>query len=197
MVIDSIRQMTVAEYLAFDEESELKNEYINGEVYPMTGGTLKHAAIIANTSGELRQRLKGSDCQALSSDMRIRVDRSRYLYPDLSVVCGEPVTDDSAMTLHNPTLIAEVTSPSTVDYDRVAKRRYYQAIAFLQIYLVIDQHRALVELYLRQDTGWHLQEFYDLEAAVPLSPFSCDLPMADIYYGIQLDAAERASAAEK
>ena len=149
MAIESIRQMTVAEYFAYEEKSEIKHEYIDGEIYPMTGGTLKHAAIIANTSGELRQRLKGAKCTVLSSDMRIRVSPSRYVYPDVSVVCGDPVTDDKSITLFNPTMIAEVTSPSTVDYDGVIKRDYYETIPSIQAYLVIDQHRVLVELYTR------------------------------------------------
>ena len=196
MAIESIRQMTVAEYFAYEEESEIKHEYIDGEIYPMTGGTLKHAAIIANTSGELRQRLKGAECAVLSSDMRIRVSPSRYVYPDVSVVCGDPVTDDKSITLFNPTMIAEVTSPSTVDYDRVIKRDYYETIPSIQAYLVIDQHRVLVELYMRREGGWLLHRFSNLDADVPLAPLDCDLPLADIYDGIQIDAAESSSAAE-
>ena len=196
MAIESIRQMTVADYLAYEEESEIKHEYIDGEIYPMTGGTLRHATIIMNTGGELRQRLKGRDCTVISSDMRIRVSPSRYVYPDLSVVCGDPVTDDKSMTLFNPTMIVEVTSPSSVDYDRVIKRDYYETIPSIQAYLVIDQHRVLVELYMRREGGWLLHRFSDLDAEVPLAPLGCDLPLADICDGIQLDAAEPSSAAE-
>ncbi len=196
MAIESIRQMTVAEYFAYEEESEIKHEYIDGEIYPMTGGTLIHATIIMNTGGELRQRLKGRDCIVISSDMRIRVSPSRYVYPDLSVVCGDPVTDDKSITLFNPTMIAEVTSPSTVDYDRVIKRDYYETIPSIQAYLVIDQHRVLVELYMRREGGWLLHRFSNLDAEVPLAPLDCDLPLADIYYGIQFDAAELSSVAE-
>ena len=106
MVTERIFHMTVADYLAFEEESDIKHEYIDGEICPMTGGTFRHAMIMMNIGGELRQRLKGTDCKVLSSDMRIRVSPSRYVYPDLSVVCGAPATDDQSMTLLNPILIA-------------------------------------------------------------------------------------------
>ncbi len=184
MAIESIRQMTVEEYFAFDEASEYKNEYIDSEVYPMTGGTIYHGIIIANASGELRQLLKGSDCRVISSDMRNRVNPRRYVYPDFSVVCGEPATDERAVTLWNPTLVAEVTSPSSLNYDRGDKLRYYQSIDSLQIYLVIDQQRPLVELHERRDGGWHAQEFSGLDAVVPLASLGCDLPLTEIYEGI-------------
>ena len=186
MVVDSIRQMTVEEYFAFDEASEYKNEYIDGEVIPMTGGTIYHGIIMANASGELRHLLKGRDCRVISSDMRNRVSSTRYVYPDFSVVCGEPETDERAVTLWNPTLVAEVTSPSSLDYDRGDKLRYYQSIDSLQVYLVIDQHRVFVELYERQDAGWLRREFSDLDAVVPLPALDCEVPLAEIYHGVEI-----------
>ena len=188
MAIDSIRQMTVEEYFAFDEASEYKNEYIDGEVIPMTGGTIFHGIIIANATGALWYRIRGSDCRVISSDMRNRVNPTRYVYPDFSVVCGEPATDERAVTLWNPTLVAEVTSPSSLHYDRGDKLRYYQSINSLQIYLVIDQHRVFVEMYERQDGPWLRREYSDLEAVLPLASLGCDLPLAEIYDGIEFDA---------
>ena len=189
MAIDSIRQMTVEEYFAFDEAIEYKSEYIDGEVIPMTGGTLNHSAIMLNASSELKQRLKGSDCRVLTSSMRIRVGPTRYLYPDFSVFCGAPETDERSINLFNPLLVAEVTSPASIDYDRGAKLHFYQSIASLQIYLVIDQHRVYVELYERQDGRWLRREYSDLDAIIPLPALGFDLPLAEIYDGIQFDAA--------
>ena len=186
MAIESIRQMTVEEYIAFDEENEIRYEYIDGEIIPVTGGTLQHAIIMTNASGELRQLLKGSDCRVISSDMRNRVNPTRYVYPDFGVVCGRASTDERSVTLWNPTLVGEVTSPSSIDRDRGEKRRFYQSIPSLQIYLVIDQHRAYVELYERQDGDWGRREYHGLEAIVPLRILDCDLPLAEIYAGIEL-----------
>jgi len=184
MAIERIHQMTVEEYIAFDEETDIRYEYIDGEVIALPGGTLHHGLIMANASGELRQLLKGSDCWVISSDTRNRVSPTRYVYPDFSVVCGEPVTDERTVNLWNPTLVGEVTSPTSIDRDRGEKRRYYQSIASLQIYLVIDQHRVFVEAYERRHDGWRRREYSNLDAIVPLAALNCDLPLAEIYAGI-------------
>ncbi len=186
MAVDRIRQMTVEEYIAFDEATEIRYEYIDGEVIALSGGTLYHGIIMANASGELRQLLKESDCRVISSDMRNRVSTTRYVYPDFSVVCGEPVTDVRAVNLWNPTLVGEVASPSSIDRDRGEKLSYYQSIASLQIYLVIDQHRVFVEMYERLDDKWQTQEFSGLDAIAPLPALGCDLPLAEIYAGVEI-----------
>lgn len=186
MAVDRIRQMTVEEYIAFDEATEVRYEYIDGEIIPVSGGTMNHGIIMANAIGALWQLLKGSDCRVISSDMRNRVNPTRYVYPDFCVVCGRAATDERAVTLWNPTLIGEVTSPSSIDRDRGEKRRFYQSVASLQIYLVIDQHRVYVELYERLDDGWRRREYRDLEAIVPLRILDCDLPLAEIYAGIEI-----------
>ena len=193
MVAEGIRQMTVAEYLDFEAASEIKHEFIDGDIFVMTGGTLFHSLIIMNAGAALRSSLSASDCMVLSSDMRVRVGTSRYVYPDLSVMCGEAVTENNSTTLLNPILVAEVTSPSSIDYDRVIKRDYYGAVDSIQAYLVIDQHRVLAELYTRTETGWHLQQFSDLEAAVSLEMLGCELPLAEVYRGVTFD--ETASSA--
>ena len=189
MAIDSIRQMTVEEYFAFDEASEYKNEFIDGEVIPMTGGTVKHGELIMNTAFALMRRLMGNDCKVYGGHVRHSVSPTRYLYPDVSVVCGAPETDERSINLFNPVLVAEVTSPASLDYDRGAKLHFYQSIPSLRIYLVIDQQQPLVELYERQDAAWLSREYAGLDAIVPLPSLGCDLPLAEIYDGIQFDAA--------
>ncbi len=184
MVIEDIRQMTVEEYFAFDEASEYKNEYIDGEVLPMTGGTAYHAEIMLNLSFALGLRLRGGDFHFYSSAMRVRINPKRYLYPDLSVVCGVPSTDARAINLFNPTLVAEVTSPSTAYYDRGEKLRYYQSIPSLRVILIIDQLEALIGAYLRHEEGWLLRKYSDLDAVIPLPALGCDLPLAEVYAGI-------------
>ena len=184
MAIEGLRQLTVEEYFAFDEASEYKCEYIDGEVFPMTGGTLNHGTIIMNTAFALMRRLIGKDCRVFGGTVRNRVSPTRYLYPDISVVCGAPEADERSINLFNPVLVAEVTSPSSLDYDRGLKRRYYQSIASLQIYLVIDQQQPLVELYERQDVGWRMRECAGLDAVAPLEALGCELPLAELYDGI-------------
>ena len=189
MAIDSIRQMTVEEYFAFDEASEYKNEYIDGEVYPMTGGTAYHAEIMLNLGFALGLRLRGGGFHFYSSAMRNSVSPTRYLYPDLSVVRGEPALDEQAINLFNPTLVAEVLSPATANRDRGFKRGMYQSIPSLQVYLIIDQFIARVEVDSRQDGAWHTQEYSGVDAVIPLPALGCELPLAEIYAGIEFDPA--------
>ncbi|MCY4018461.1 MAG: Uma2 family endonuclease [Chloroflexi bacterium] len=186
MVVDSIRKMTVEEYFAFDEASEYKNEYIDGEVHPMTGGTAYHAEIMLNVGFALRLRLRDGEFHFYSSAMRIRVSPARYLYPDLSLVCGESELDEQAINLFNPTLVAEVLSPATANKDRGFKRDLYQSIPSLQVYLIIDQFKAQVEVASRAASGWQTQAYAGLDAVIPLSVLGCDLPLAEIYHGVEI-----------
>ena len=186
MVIEKIRQMTVEEYFAFDEASEYKNEYIDGDVHPMTGGTAYHAEIMLNVGFALRLRLKAGDMRFYSSAMRVRVSPALYLYPDLSVVRGQPELDEGALNLHNPTLVAEVTSPATAHKDRGFKRDLYQSIASLQVYLVIDQFEAQVEVDARAGDSWRTKRNAGLDAVIPLPALGCELPLAEIYAGIEI-----------
>ena len=186
MVVDSIRQMTVEEYFAFDEASEYKNEYIDGEVIPMTGGTVKHGELIMNTAFALMHRLMGNDCKVYGGHVRHSASPTRYLYPDVSVVCGALETDERSVNLFNPVLVAEVTSPSTSDYDRGEKLRYYQSIESLQASLVIDQEEAQVEVYAHGASGWQTQAYTGLDAVVPLPALDCELPLAEIYHGVEI-----------
>ncbi len=184
MAIDIVGQMTVEEYFAFDEATDTRYEYIDGEIIPLSGGTLYHGIIMANCIGAFWQRLKGSGCRVVSSDMRNRVSPTRYVYPDFCVFCGDPATDDRAVNLWNPTLVGEVTSPSSVSRDRGEKRLYYQRIPSLQVYLVIDQFEARVEVDTRQESGWQTVEYAGQDAIIPLPALECELPLAEIYDGI-------------
>ncbi len=186
MAIDSIRRMTVEEYFAYDEASDYKNEYIDGEVYPMTGGTADHAELMHNIGFALGLRLRGGDYHFYSSAMRIGVSAGRYLYPDFSVVAGEPELDVGAINLFNPTLVAEVISPATADRDRGLKRDLYQSIPSLQVYFVIDQYSAHVEVDTRQGDAWRTDEYAGLDAVIPLAALDCELPLAEIYRGIEI-----------
>ena len=181
MAVDRIRQMTVEEYFAFDEASEYKNEYIDGEVIPMTGGTAFHAEIMWNLGFALDLRLVGGDFHFYTSAMRVRVSPSRYLYPDLSIARGEPELDENAINLFNPTLVAEVISPATANRDRGFKRAQYQSIASLRAYLIVDQFRAHVEVDSRQDNTWQFQAYSGLGAIIPLPALGRELPLAEIY----------------
>ena len=158
---ENIRQMTVEQYFALEAESEIRYEFIDGEIYPMPGGTLNHDEIIVNTTLILGTQLLDSGCRLYSSNMRVRIGPTRYVYPDLSAVCGEAQADDNATTLLNPIFVAEVTSPSSRVYDHISKVEFYGAVPSIQGYLILDQERIFAEWYTRTESGWHLQQFND------------------------------------
>lgn len=182
------RKWTVAEYLQYELDTDTRYEYVDGEIYAMSGGTDKHSLIKVNTSGELFQRLKGKSCRLYDSDMRVKISDIKYLYPDFSVVCGQPeYADDNHTMLTNPTLIAEVTSPSSEDYDKGTKFDFYQELASLKGYLVIDQSQVSTRLYTQQENGWLLQDFKQRDLLIPLDMIGCELALSDIYLDIIFD----------
>ncbi len=182
------RQMTVDEYLVFDEQSETRNEYIDGDIYPMPGGTGNHSAIVAYTIIAIGNALGDRDCVVRASDMRVRIDGTKYVYPDVSVVCGEPeFQDETEVTLLNPTVVVEVTSPSSMVNDHISKVEFYGAVPSIQGYLILDQERVFAEWYTRTETGWHLQQFSDVADVILLEPLGCTLPLAQAYRGIVID----------
>lgn len=182
-------RLTVAEYLALEAQSEIKHEYIDGELYAMTGGTDYHSRIAANVIITLGIQLSGSDCYVYTSDMRVKVDHARYVYPDVSVGCGQARhEDDGETSLLNPVVVFEVTSPSSRVRDHGLKRALYQRVPSIEAYLVIDQHAAHVDVNRRIAGEWRLTSYVGLDAAISLEALGCELPLAQIYQGIIIDA---------
>lgn len=180
-----IRQMTVEEYLAFDETSEIQHEYIDGELIPMPGGTGSHNLIVASTSSALLVALNDRDCFVFGSQMRIGIDANKYLYPDVSVVCGQPAyADEKEVVLLNPTVVVEVTSPSSHSFDHVDKVAFYGDVSSIQGYLILDQERVFAEWYTRTESGWHLQQFTNLDDEIALHPLNCALTLAQVYRNV-------------
>jgi Uma2 family endonuclease len=148
-------QLTAAEYLAWEREQPAKHEFFHGEVFAMAGGTPRHNALGVSVSAELRAVLRSRGCSVLSSDQRLAFPpHERYVYPDVTVICGPPVfqpgTDD---VITNPTVLVEVLSSSTEEYDRGLKWAGYQRIASLTDYLLVAQVEARVEHYRRNADG--------------------------------------------
>ncbi len=187
-MVTNIRQMTVEEYLAFDEASEITNEYIDGVIIPMTGGTGNHGELIASIIAILYFQLEETDCVVRASTVRVSIDETKYVYPDASVVCGDPeFEDENEVTLRNPTVVVEVTSPSSLARDHVDKVTYYGAVPSIQCYLILDQERVFAECYTRTEDGWRLRQYASLDDVIPLEPLGCSLPLARVYRRIFLD----------
>ena len=181
MAVEPKRQLSVQEYLRVERQVETRNEYLDGEMVAMTGGTLRHGLIIGNLVGELKRLLKGHSCQVVPNDLRVRIPSANvYTYPDVVIVCGEPLLEDAyADTLLNPTLLIEVLSPTTEAYDRGKKLRWYQSLDSLSEHLLVSQSSPLIEQYVRQqDDRWLFPAAEGLAAVLPLPSIQIDLALA-------------------
>ena len=180
--------LTPKEYLAFERKATTKHEYLNGQIVAMSGASFAHNFITMNTANQLYNQLIGGECQVAASDMRVKVTEiDSYFYPDVVVVCGEPVPEDNIFdTLLNPTVIVAVLSPSTETYDRGEKFEHYQQIASLKDYILISQDKVHVEHYCRQGTGWLQTELAELEDVLSLSSIDCELRLQDVYRRVEV-----------
>ena len=177
---------TVEEYLAYEEESGIRHEYIDGEIYAMTGGTPDHSGIAANGVGELRSQLRGKPCRVFTSDLKVKVSEIKYLYPDFSVICGDiQFADEKQIMVTNPILVAEVVSDSSEKYDKITENEYYRSLSSLVYYLIIDQSRVHIQLYTLQDKGWLLQEFTRREQSIILDVIDVTLSVDEIYLDVE------------
>ncbi len=186
-MIAKTRIMTVAEYFAFDEASEIRNEFIDGEIIPMPGGTANHALIIGHTVAALINLLKATDCLVFPNNLRVRIDATKYVYPDVSVVCGRAeYADARRVSLLNPTIVAEVTSQSSIVTDHVDKLEFYGAVPSIQGYLILDQERVFATWHSRAGQSWQTRQYSDLGDVIPLEPLGVELPLAEVYRRVDL-----------
>ncbi|HEY6331341.1 MAG TPA: Uma2 family endonuclease [Blastocatellia bacterium] len=180
-----LHQYTPDEYLALERESDARHEYLLGQIYDMAGESLAHSQICMNLAIEVGSQLRGRDCQALSPNMKVRTsDSVLFSYPDLSVVCGQPIFHDRYRdVLLNPKIVFEVLSPSTEAYDRGEKfSRHGRYIDSLSDYLLVSQHRPVVNHYVRQPDGqWLYSEIEGLPEKLIIASIQCVVKMSAIY----------------
>jgi Uma2 family endonuclease len=180
---------TAQEYLAMERNSLFKSEYFNGEIFAMGGASPRHVLIVTNVVAELRSQLKKRACTVYSTDLRVIVSQmGSYTYPDVVVVCDAPEFDDEHQdTLLNPTLIVEVLSDSTKDYDRGGKFEQYRTIRSFVEYLLIAQDRHHIEHHTRQpDDSWVLHETNNPGDVIRLESIDCALPLSEIYDKVEI-----------
>ncbi len=185
MSVEPHRRISIEDYLAAERRAETKSEYMDGEVFAMSGASREHNLIAVNVTASVHGQLKGRACETYAGDMRVHVPATGlYTYPDVTVVCGEPRFEDSEVdTLLNPTLLIEVLPPSTEGYDRGKKFAQYRMLESFREYVLVSQEEVRVEIFTRQDDGhWLLsEEASRLEETVPLASIGCELRLADVY----------------
>lgn len=150
----SRRRYTLEDYLGVEEMSGVRHEFVDGQIFAMAGGTPEHAALSAAIVVLLGSKLTGA-CRPYSADLRIRVIATGLAtYADAAIICGDPERDPSSPThVTNPSVVIEVLSTSTEEYDRGEKREHYQRIESLREYVLVAQDRRRVEVYRRGPAG--------------------------------------------
>jgi Uma2 family endonuclease len=152
---------TFREYIAHEAASNVKHEYLDGQIYAMAGGTPSHAALASAVGGLLFAQLRGGPCPLYSSDLRVRVLATGLAtYPDVTIVCGPRELDpEDKNTVTNPTLVVEVLSPSTAEYDRGEKLEHYQRIPALRQVVIVSQDARRIDVWTRGegDTWTHAE----------------------------------------
>lgn len=179
-----VPRLTDLEYLARERVAAHKNEFFDGEVFAMSGGSLAHSLIATNLAAEFRRALRDRPCLPFNSDLRLKVEATGLLtYPDLSVICGPAkFVDDEQDTITNPTVLVEVLSDSTESYDRGAKFRNYVQIPSLREYLLVSQHEPRIEQFARQEGGpWVWREAAGLDATLELPCLQIQLALAEVF----------------
>lgn len=146
-----LHRYTYEQYLAFEESSNVRHEFLDGEIYAMAGGTPQHARICGGVLSALGAQLQHRPCEAYSSDLRIRVlETGLATYPDVTIVCGQPELDPlDRNAIINPTIVIEVLSPGTATYDRGEKVRQYKLIPSLREIVLVAHDEILIEVWQR------------------------------------------------
>lgn len=175
------------EYLAFEERSKIRHEYMDGEMFSMAGGTRKHSLAGTNISTELNIQLRESDCEVHAGELRIRIRPGHNVYPDVAVACGDILTEDDDKTLLNPIVVFEVLSKSTEKRDRGDKAEDYYSLPSLKDYVLVSQYRVRVEHFSRQKNNvWLLKIYEDFDDVVELDSIKCKVSLKMIYLKLKI-----------
>ncbi len=169
------------EYLQGELYSQIKHEFVAGEVFAMVGASASHNLISGNIFAELRSHLKGKPCRPYINDMKVKIAKNFY-YPDVVVDCSDISND--AYFVETPILIVEVLSASTKNYDKTFKLQQYKNIPTLQEYVMIEQETQLVEVVSRLD-GWQ-PHYYELGESFILQSVGLQMSVADVYDGLKM-----------
>jgi Uma2 family endonuclease len=185
------RSLTVEEYLDLDADTdEVRYEYLDGDVWALAGATPPHNLVKDNIQGEFYLALRPQGCRSFTSDQRVKITETRYVYPDVVVVCGPPeYTDESPPSLVNPELLVEVTSPSTADRDHQDKLDAYLQLDSLEEYWIASPSKVLITQYVRRGDEWIVRSVRDRGATLRCEALDVELTLDDIYALVEFEEA--------
>lgn len=183
---NSSLHLTPEEYFLWEEQQLEKHEYINGQVYAMSGGSINHGRISIRLTAMFDAHLDGGDCIPGNSDIRVKIAQTNdYTYPDASVTCDERDRSNTQY-INYPCLIVEVLSKSTEAYDRGGKFRLYRQNPILQDYLLVSATKIEMDLYHQTNQGQWLLFNYQAGDIVELKSIGLSFPIEQVYRGLTL-----------
>jgi len=191
---------SLSEYFALETANrETKYEYLDGDVVAMAGAQPEHNSICANLIREIGNQIikRKKPCRVYPSDQRVKSElkasgKLGYFYPDVTVVCGKPeFADDNPKTLLNPTVVIEVLSDSTYQYDFNEKRLYYAAQASVQEMLFINYEKLGVVQVSRDGEAWRIVDYQSLKEKIALRSIGIELPMKEVYREVSFQKSNK------
>jgi Uma2 family endonuclease len=185
------QKLSIEEYLQFEKTSTEKHEYYQGEIFAMSGASNRHVKIHSNLFIALGIQLKGKTCHPYGSDFRVHIpENTLFTYPDIVIVCGDLISSDvDEESFIQPTVIFEILSQSTKQYDRGEKFRLYRAIPTLKEYILIDSESINIEAFRINEKGfWELHEYKSIGDQIGLLSTAINISIQDIYEGTKLPA---------
>jgi Uma2 family endonuclease len=189
LVVYNKKRLTAEEYLEYERAADQKHEYFMGEIFAMAGAGVRHNVIFSNVFIQLGAPLKGKPCRPYGSDMRIHIPQNTlFTYPDISIICGELIpSDKDADTATLPSVLIEILSSSTKNYDRGIKFKLYRDIPSLKEYILIDAESIGIEAFRVNEHGhWELEEYKTIHETLTLHTVGASLPLTEIYEGTKL-----------
>lgn len=182
-------EVDAAAYLERERQSDIRHELWRGEEFAMVGASWAHNLVTTNLIVALHAALRGTQCRAVSSDLKVHVPlKQGFVYPDVVVVCDPPrFFDEHNDVVENPTLVAEMLSPGTERFDRGDKADGYRSMPSVRTIVFLSQEARLVECYERLDAdSWRLR-VYKADAKLELESLGCTIALADLYDGVPLE----------
>jgi len=183
------QKISIEEYLEMENAALEKHEYYQGEIFAMSGAKVPHNAIASNLLVELGMKLKGKKCKPFNSDQRIHIpSNTLFTYPDISIICGEVITlNNDEWNALNPSVIIEVLSKSTKNYDRGEKFKLYRDINTLKEYILVDSESIHIEVFrLNEKKHWELEEYNDINASLEVKAINEQILISEIYDGVKI-----------
>jgi len=182
MSAQHVARLSPEEYLRIDRAADYRSEYVDGEMFAMSGGSNRHSFLITRLSKELQDAVEEAGCEVATATLRLQVDpKGPYFYPDLMVVCGDHSSELTDIVT-NPILIVEVLSPSTERWDRTGKFDHYKRLKSLQQYVLVSQDEMRVEWFTRRADGmWMYESASGEEGVCTLRSINATFPLARLY----------------